>query len=552
MSTIRLVLGMVAVENLHLEQLDVKTTFLHGDLEENLYMIQPKGFIVQGQENLVCKLRKSLYSLKQAPRQWYKKFDSFMHRIGFKDVKLITVAMLRSGIEKINNLKKQLSKQFAMKYWGVAKQILRMRIIRDKVNGTLKLSQSEYVKKVLSRFNMNEAKLVSTPLGSHFKLSKEQSPKTEEERDHMSKKKRGSTYWSLGREKKEDSRKGDFFWKKTFSTLSVEEEIGKIFGGRLEGSIERGTDSTHPSRLKLSNSPQRLVLPGKKVVKPGSGCDLVGCRSCFNFWGSLFVVFWAAILTGSVQHLSSLLLSLVFQQKCTLKILMKLSLKYLQDHPFVAATRSYYSEPCLLHGAVATLKQRMLFVMKLKPFFFGDLFSEGGRSVRFTDGCVRAPVSVNPTSNYCNMLIQAASEGCYSEDRISDSITSLHEQRKNGFLRNMTCWPYGSEDECLGKPFDIDGLNYDYSTEIEKQEHESDLEINSYEAVSSTETEIKDWLNWVQQASNATGVSKGEESDADKNPELNEELQGASGVLLESQATASRSEQEKELTIVVQ
>ncbi|RVW48803.1 Retrovirus-related Pol polyprotein from transposon TNT 1-94 [Vitis vinifera] len=84
MSTIRLVLGMVAVENLHLEQLDVKTTFFHGDLEEDLYMIQPEGFIVQGQENLVCKLRKSLYGLKQAPRQWYKKFDNFMHRIGFK------------------------------------------------------------------------------------------------------------------------------------------------------------------------------------------------------------------------------------------------------------------------------------------------------------------------------------------------------------------------------------------------------------------------------------------------------------------------------------
>ena len=62
-----------------------------------------------------------------------------------------------------------------------------MRIITNKANGTLKLSQSEYVKKVLSRFNMNEAKLVSTPLDSHFKLSKEQSPKTEEERDHMSK-----------------------------------------------------------------------------------------------------------------------------------------------------------------------------------------------------------------------------------------------------------------------------------------------------------------------------------------------------------------------------
>ena len=73
-----------------------------------------------------------------------------------------------------------------MKDLGAAKQILGMRIIRDKANGTLKLSQSEYVKKVLNRFNMNEAKLVSTPLGSHFKLSMEQSPKTEEERDYMS------------------------------------------------------------------------------------------------------------------------------------------------------------------------------------------------------------------------------------------------------------------------------------------------------------------------------------------------------------------------------
>ncbi|RVX10382.1 hypothetical protein CK203_016307 [Vitis vinifera] len=75
MSTIRLVLGMVAAENLPLEQLDVKTAFLHG-----------------------------------------------------------------SGIEKINNLKKQLSKQFAMKDLGAAKQILGMRIIRDKANDTLKLS----------------------------------------------------------------------------------------------------------------------------------------------------------------------------------------------------------------------------------------------------------------------------------------------------------------------------------------------------------------------------------------------------------------------------
>ena len=69
MSTIRLVLGMVAAENLYLQQLDVKIAFLHGDLEEDFYMIQLEGFIVQGQENLVCKLRKNLYGLKQASRQ---------------------------------------------------------------------------------------------------------------------------------------------------------------------------------------------------------------------------------------------------------------------------------------------------------------------------------------------------------------------------------------------------------------------------------------------------------------------------------------------------
>ena len=74
-----------------------------------------------------------------------------------------------------------------MKDLGAAKQILGMKIIRDKTNGTLKHSQSEYVKKILSKFNMNEAKLVSTPLGCHFKLSKEQSPKTKEEMDHMCK-----------------------------------------------------------------------------------------------------------------------------------------------------------------------------------------------------------------------------------------------------------------------------------------------------------------------------------------------------------------------------
>ena len=59
---------MVTAVNLHLDQLDVKIAFLHGDLEEDIYMNQPEGFIVQGQESLAYKLRKGLYGLKQAPR----------------------------------------------------------------------------------------------------------------------------------------------------------------------------------------------------------------------------------------------------------------------------------------------------------------------------------------------------------------------------------------------------------------------------------------------------------------------------------------------------
>ncbi|KAL5758246.1 hypothetical protein ACOSP7_020857 [Xanthoceras sorbifolium] len=207
LTTIRLVLKIVAAENLHLEQLDVKTAFLHGDLEEEIYMRQPEGFKEAGKENLVCRLKKSLYGLKQAPRQWYKKFDSFMSSSGFTRCQadhccyikrfdnsfiillLYVDDMLVAGsdMQEIMNLKRELSKQFAMKDLGAAKQILGMRIKRDTKSGTLLLSQAEYIKKVLSRFNMQDAKPVSTPLGVHFRLSKEQSPKTEEERTHMAK-----------------------------------------------------------------------------------------------------------------------------------------------------------------------------------------------------------------------------------------------------------------------------------------------------------------------------------------------------------------------------
>jgi hypothetical protein len=78
MTSIRTILSLVVVEYLHLEQIDVKTNFFHGDLEEEIYMQQPQGYEVKAKENLVCRLKKSLYGLKQAPRQWYLMFDRFM------------------------------------------------------------------------------------------------------------------------------------------------------------------------------------------------------------------------------------------------------------------------------------------------------------------------------------------------------------------------------------------------------------------------------------------------------------------------------------------
>ncbi|CAL9003905.1 unnamed protein product [Prunus brigantina] len=168
MSSIRVVLGLAASLSLEMEQLDVKTTFLHGDLEEEIYMKQPEGFKVKGKEDLVCRLKKSLYGLKQVPRQWYKKFDSFMieHRSQrttsnhcvfvkiFDDGEFIILLLyvddmliVGQNSHKISKLKKELSKSFAMKDLGPAKRILSMNISRDRKNRKLRLSQESYIEK---------------------------------------------------------------------------------------------------------------------------------------------------------------------------------------------------------------------------------------------------------------------------------------------------------------------------------------------------------------------------------------------------------------------
>jgi hypothetical protein len=83
LTTIRVLLSLAASHGLLVHQMDVKTTFLNGELEEEIYMDQPEGFVVKGQEGMVCKLVKSLYGLKQAPKELYDKFDRTLTSVGF-------------------------------------------------------------------------------------------------------------------------------------------------------------------------------------------------------------------------------------------------------------------------------------------------------------------------------------------------------------------------------------------------------------------------------------------------------------------------------------
>ena len=131
--------------------MDVKITFLHGDLEEEIYMRQPEGFVVKEKQELVCKLKISLYGLKQSPRMLYQKFDTYIlslvfvrskvdHCIYSKEeygcfiyVTLYVDDMLLIGnnMDAIKEVKKQLSSKFYMKDLGAMNFIVGMAIKID-------------------------------------------------------------------------------------------------------------------------------------------------------------------------------------------------------------------------------------------------------------------------------------------------------------------------------------------------------------------------------------------------------------------------------------
>uniref|UniRef100_A0A2N9GZ77 Integrase catalytic domain-containing protein n=1 Tax=Fagus sylvatica TaxID=28930 RepID=A0A2N9GZ77_FAGSY len=189
-TSIRMLIAIATLYNLEIHQMDVKTAFLNGELDEEIYMEQPEGFIVPGKEKKMCRLVKSLYGLKQAPKQWHEKFDNAMMSNGFRInecdkcvyVKNTTsgyvivclyvddMLIMGSNNDIIKATKRMLNSKFDMKDLGVADVILGIKITRT--SDGLVLSQTHYIKKVLEKFGRYDDSPVKTPIDVNLHLTK--------------------------------------------------------------------------------------------------------------------------------------------------------------------------------------------------------------------------------------------------------------------------------------------------------------------------------------------------------------------------------------------
>ena len=156
----RIIMALVAHFDLELHQMDVKTAFLNGVLEEEVYIKQPEGFIAKDKEHLVCKLKKSIYGLKQASRQWYLKFHEVITSFGFDEnlmdeciyhkvsgSKIIflvlyvdDILLATSDLGLLCEVKQFLCKNFDMKDMGEAFYVIGVKIHRNRAQGILGMS----------------------------------------------------------------------------------------------------------------------------------------------------------------------------------------------------------------------------------------------------------------------------------------------------------------------------------------------------------------------------------------------------------------------------
>ena len=190
-STIRSLVALAAIHGLIVHQMDVKTAFLNGDLREEIYVEQPEGYVIQGQENKVCKLRKSLYGLKQAPKQWYEKFDQTLVSDGYivnssdtcvysklfgQECVIICLyvddmLIFGTNVTVVEKTKLFLSSHFDMKDLGEADVILGVKM-RKSDNG-FSLCQSHYIEKILKKkINCYDELPVRTPYDPSIHLKK--------------------------------------------------------------------------------------------------------------------------------------------------------------------------------------------------------------------------------------------------------------------------------------------------------------------------------------------------------------------------------------------
>ncbi|SMR63630.1 unnamed protein product [Zymoseptoria tritici ST99CH_3D1] len=171
--------ALAAKYDWHVHQMDVKTAFLYGNIDEVIYVELPPGYKIDGK---VCKLKKALYGLKQAPRIWYKTLINALASFGFeqclhdtavfkKDNTFILVYvddLLIAGpdIKQIEDVKKSLSDRFKMKDIGEYKFFLGISIERDRSKGLIKLTQKAHMQAMIERFNLENANPVALPFAT--------------------------------------------------------------------------------------------------------------------------------------------------------------------------------------------------------------------------------------------------------------------------------------------------------------------------------------------------------------------------------------------------
>lgn len=197
--TIRLLLALAGQKGWEVYHLDVKSAFLNGILVEEIYVKQPEGFEVVGQEHKVYKLYKALYGLKQAPKAWYSRIDSHLIKLGFRrsenEVTLYTkqdedglqlvvslyvddMLVTGSNTKMINTFKMEMQDVFEMSDLGTMNYFLGMEI--KQCSSGIFISQKKYAIDILKRFKLDSCKEVATPLVQNEKISKDDGEKLED------------------------------------------------------------------------------------------------------------------------------------------------------------------------------------------------------------------------------------------------------------------------------------------------------------------------------------------------------------------------------------